>query len=417
MNLTAKLMADDLARACADAMWKEDDASQGLGMEIVEIKAGEATLAMTVQPHMVNGHGIAHGGFIFTLADSAFAFACNSHNERTVAAQCDISFIRPGKLGDRLVATAREISRTGRSGIYDVSVTVDDDRDRRIARSFPQHRRRTGCHAGRPDRNENIEDLEETCDGFDQPSIRKAAAIAPRWTRPNAPRATKSSRCRPKRLAWSLAHAYDNVAHYRKAFDKAGVHPSDFRQLSDLAKFPFTIEDRSARQLSLQHVRGAAREAGARSTPPPAPPASRSWSATPGPISRPGRIVMARSIRAAGGRSGMIIHNAYGYGLFTGGLGVHYGAERLGCTVMPISGGMTERQVQLINDFKPDIIMVTPSYMLAILDEFKRQGLDPRQSLAEDRHLRRRALDQRDARRDRRRRSTWTPPTSTACRR
>src|SRR5439155_24018657 len=89
---------------------------------------------------------------------------------------------------------------------------------------------------------------------------------------------------------------------------------------------------------------------------------------------------MARSIRAAGGRSGMIIHNAYGYGLFTGGLGVHYGAERLGCTVVPVSGGMTERQVQLINDFKPDIITVTPSYMLAILDEFKRQGLDPRQS-------------------------------------
>ena len=110
---------------------------------------------------------------------------------------------------------------------------------------------------------------------------------------------------------------------------------------------------------------------------------------------------MARSIRAAGGRTGMIIHNAYGYGLFTGGLGVHYGAERLGCTVVPISGGMTERQVQLINDFKPDIITVTPSYMLAILDEFKRQGLDPRKSSLKIRHLRRRALDQCDARRDR----------------
>jgi acyl-CoA thioesterase len=95
-------------------------------MEILQIKAGEATLTMTVKPHMVNGHGIAHGGFIFTLADSAFAFACNSYNERTVAAQCNISFIRPGKLGDRLVATAREISRTGRSGIYDVRVSVDD---------------------------------------------------------------------------------------------------------------------------------------------------------------------------------------------------------------------------------------------------------------------------------------------------
>jgi acyl-CoA thioesterase len=118
--------AADLARACAEAMWKEDDASKGLGMEILQIGPGEAVLTMTVKPNMVNGHGIAHGGFIFTLADSAFAFACNSHNERAVAAQGNISFIRPGKLGDRLVATAREISRTGRSGIYDIRVTVDD---------------------------------------------------------------------------------------------------------------------------------------------------------------------------------------------------------------------------------------------------------------------------------------------------
>ena len=126
MNVKATLSPDDLARACADAMWKEDDASKGLGMEIVGIKPGVAILTMTIRPHMVNGHGIAHGGFIFTLADSAFAFACNSHNDRTVAAQCHISFIRPGKLGDRRVATAREISRTGRSGIYDVRVSVDD---------------------------------------------------------------------------------------------------------------------------------------------------------------------------------------------------------------------------------------------------------------------------------------------------
>jgi acyl-CoA thioesterase len=126
VNVKAPLSPDDLARACADAMWKEDDASKGLGMEIVQVKAGEATLTMTVKPHMVNGHGIAHGGFIFLLADSAFAFACNSHNEKAVAAQGNISFIQPGKLGDRLVATAREISRTGRSGIYDVRVTAND---------------------------------------------------------------------------------------------------------------------------------------------------------------------------------------------------------------------------------------------------------------------------------------------------
>ena len=127
MNVKATLSPDDLARACADAMWKEDDASSGLGMKIVEIAPGRATLTMTVRPDMVNGQRIAHGGFIFTLADSAFAFACNSHNARAVAAQGHITFIKPGKLGDVLVATAREVSRRGRSGIYDVRVTSGDD--------------------------------------------------------------------------------------------------------------------------------------------------------------------------------------------------------------------------------------------------------------------------------------------------
>jgi acyl-CoA thioesterase len=149
VNIKATPSPDDIARACAEAMWREDDASSGLGMAIVEVKSGLATLAMTVQPHMVNGQRIAHGGFIFTLADSAFAFACNSHNERAVAAQCDISFIRPGKLGDRLVATAREISRSGRSGIYDVRGGWH--RDCRVSRAFPHHRRRMA--AGDRDRH------------------------------------------------------------------------------------------------------------------------------------------------------------------------------------------------------------------------------------------------------------------------
>jgi acyl-CoA thioesterase len=126
VNVKATLSPEDLARACADAMWREDDASKGLGMQIAEIGPGRATMTMTVRPEMVNGQRIAHGGFIFTLADSAFAFACNSHNERAVAAQGNITFIRPGKLGDTLVASAREISRSGRSGIYDVRVTVND---------------------------------------------------------------------------------------------------------------------------------------------------------------------------------------------------------------------------------------------------------------------------------------------------
>src|ERR1700761_8475470 len=182
-----------------------------------------------------------------------------------------------------------------------------------------------------------------------------------------------------KRLAWSLGHAYGNVAHYRKIFDKAGVHPSDFKELRDLAKFPFTVKS-DLRDNYPFNMFAVPREKLVR------------VHASSGTTGKPivvgytrGDIdtwstVMARSIRAAGGRTGMIIHNAYGYGLFTGGLGAHYGAEQLGCTVVPVSGGMTERQVQLINDFKPDIITVTPSYMLAILDEFKRQGLDPRQS-------------------------------------
>ena len=140
MNVKATLSPDDLARACADAMWKGDDASSGLGMKIVEVGPGRATLTMKVQPHMVNGQRIAHGGFIFTLADSAFAFACNSHNEKAVAAQGNITFIKPGKLGDELVATAREISRSGRSGIYDVQVTAGGE----VIAEFRGHSRTIG---------------------------------------------------------------------------------------------------------------------------------------------------------------------------------------------------------------------------------------------------------------------------------
>ena len=147
--MNVALSPDEIARACADAMWKEDDASSGLGMKIVEVKPGQATMTMTVAPHMVNGQRIAHGGFIFLLADSTFAFACNSRNQRAVAAQCDITFIRPGKLGDVLVATAREISRSGRSGIYDISVTAGDARDRGVPRSLPHHRRDVAADCGR----------------------------------------------------------------------------------------------------------------------------------------------------------------------------------------------------------------------------------------------------------------------------
>src|SRR5690242_8836623 len=179
-----------------------------------------------------------------------------------------------------------------------------------------------------------------------------------------------------ERLQWTLRHAYANVPHYRAAFDAAGVHPDDCRELRDLARFPFT----GKADLRANYPFGmfaVPREQVVR------------VHASSGTTGRPTVVgytkqdiahwsdVMARSIRASGGRPGDIVHVAYGYGLFTGGLGAHYGAERLGCTVVPVSGGMTERQVMLINDFQPTIIMVTPSYMLAIVDEMRRQGVDP----------------------------------------
>src|ERR671932_649323 len=180
-----------------------------------------------------------------------------------------------------------------------------------------------------------------------------------------------------QRLQWSLRHAYENVPHYRQSFDATGVHPDDCRTLADLSKFPFT----SKQDLRDNYPFGmfaVPREQVAR------------VHASSGTTGRPTVVgytredvdtwasLMARSIRAAGGRRGDVVHVAYGYGLFTGGLGAHYGAEALGCTVVPVSGGMTERQALLIQDFRPDVIMVTPSYMLAIVDELERQGVDPR---------------------------------------
>ncbi|MFH8475961.1 phenylacetate--CoA ligase PaaK [Streptomyces sp. NPDC018000] len=180
-----------------------------------------------------------------------------------------------------------------------------------------------------------------------------------------------------ERLRATLHHAYENVGHYRAAFDKAGLHPDDCRTLADLARFPFTTKA----DLRDNYPFGMFAVPEER---------VRRIHASSGTTGRPTVVgytqrdldtwadVVARSIRAAGGRPGQKVHVAYGYGLFTGGLGAHYGAERLGCTVIPASGGMTARQVQLIQDFRPEIIMVTPSYMLTLLDEFERQGVDPR---------------------------------------
>ena len=182
-----------------------------------------------------------------------------------------------------------------------------------------------------------------------------------------------------QRLRQTLEHAYENVPHYRQAFDAKGVHPSDLKQLSDLAKFPFTVK-KDLRDNYPFGMFAVPREQVARihaSSGTTGKPTVVGYTA--GDISRWADLV-ARSIRAAGGRAGDMIHIAYGYGLFTGGLGAHYGAERAGCTVIPMSGGQTEKQVQLIRDFGPSLIMVTPSYMQVIIEEFQRQGLDPRES-------------------------------------
>jgi phenylacetate-CoA ligase len=180
-----------------------------------------------------------------------------------------------------------------------------------------------------------------------------------------------------KRLKWTLNHTYKNVAHYKSEFDKAGVHPDDLRSLSDLAKFPFTVKDDLRRNFPYglfavprEKVRRLHASSGTTGKPTVVGYTAQDismWS-----------DVVARSLRAAGCQPGMLVQNSYGYGLFTGGLGAHYGAERLGCTVIPVSGGMTERQVRIVSDFQPDVISVTPSYMLAILDEFHAQKVDPR---------------------------------------
>lgn len=180
-----------------------------------------------------------------------------------------------------------------------------------------------------------------------------------------------------ERLRTTLRHAYENVPFYRSAFDAAGLRPEDCRTLADLSRFPFTAKTDLRDHYPFGMFAVPERDV-------------RRIHASSGTTGRPTVVgyterdldtwadVVARSIRAAGGRPGHKVHVAYGYGLFTGGLGAHYGAERLGCTVIPASGGMTARQVQLIQDFRPEIIMITPSYMLTLLDEFERQGVDPR---------------------------------------
>ena len=185
-----------------------------------------------------------------------------------------------------------------------------------------------------------------------------------------------------ERLRDTLTRAHENVPHYRRAFDEAGVHPSEVTSLADLARLPFTTKEDLRRnypfgmfavpRTQVNRVHASSGTTGRPTVVGYTAEDLATWAE-----------VMARSIHAAGGRPGDIVHVAYGYGLFTGGLGAHYGAERLGCTVVPVSGGMTPRQVQLIVDFGPRVIMVTPSYFLAILDEMEEQGVDPRSTSLE----------------------------------
>ncbi|TVT52554.1 phenylacetate--CoA ligase [Amycolatopsis rhizosphaerae] len=182
-----------------------------------------------------------------------------------------------------------------------------------------------------------------------------------------------------ERLQWTLRHAYANVPFYRRKFDEAGVHPDDCRELADLAKFPCTtkhdLRDNypfgmfAVPQEQVRRIHASSGTTGKPTVVGYTAEDLDTWA-----------TVMARSIFAAGGRPGHKVHVAYGYGLFTGGLGAHYGVEKLGATVIPASGGMTARQVQIITDFRPEVIMVTPTYMLTLLDEFERQGIDPRSS-------------------------------------
>ena len=201
----------------------------------------------------------------------------------------------------------------------------------------------------------------------------------PGWIRSSTPAATRSRPCSWSGSSGRSAMPTRTCPHYKKAFDAAGVHPEDLQQLSDIARFPFTTKQ-DLRDNYPFGMFAVPRERVSRVH------ASSGTTGKPTVVGYTARDLdnwanlVARSIRAAGGKSGDIVHVAYGYGLFTGGLGAHYGAERLGCTVVPMSGGQTEKQVQLINDFRPDIIMVTPSYYCNILEEQRRQGMDPRQS-------------------------------------
>ena len=301
------------------------------------------------------------------------------------------------------MARAVERQRSGRSGIYDVTVTREEGN---VIAEFRGHSRTIeGELAGR--REDRLRRREATMvDRNYKPYGLEPIETASR---------DEIAALQTQRLKWSLQHVYDNVPAYKKKFDAAGVTPSDFKRIEDLAKFPFTtkhdLRDNypfglfAVPQDKIARIHASSGTTGKPTVVGYTKKDIDTWSG-----------LMARSIRASGGRPGMKVHISYGYGLFTGGLGAHYGAEALGCTVIPVSGGMTERQVQLITDFKPDIIMVTPSYMLAILDEFRAKGLDPRAIVAARSGFSAPSPGPIPCARKSKRRSASTRSISTACR-
>jgi phenylacetic acid degradation protein PaaD len=327
------------AQGQADAMLASDTASRSLGMQVTGVSPGRATVTMTVTAAMVNGHGICHGGYVFLLADSAFAFACNTHGVPVVASGADVSFLAPVREGDVLVAHGVERVLRGRSGLYDVTVLRDDEpvaEFRGRSRALPPPR--PAPTAGpRPDRRR------QSC--VTSPPTRAAS------TRSRPPPATRSPPC-----SWSGCAGACSTPRPRPALPvgvrRGGRLPRRPARARRPAHFPFTTKaDLRANypfgmfavpQEQVSRIHASSGTTGQPTVVGYTSHDVRTWA-----------HVVARSIRAAGGRPGMKVHVAYGYGLFTGGLGAHYGAERLGCTVIPVSGRADARQVRLITDFRP----------------------------------------------------------------
>jgi phenylacetic acid degradation protein PaaD len=317
-------------------MFANDNASKGLGMRIVEVGPGQATIEMRVRPDMLNGHAICHGGLHGHAGRfPPSAFACNSYNELTVASGFAIDFIAPAREGDLLTARCFEVSKAGRTGVYDTEIT--NQRGERVAISAAAPTPPRAAPPSRPEPNAK-EPRTPSCQHPAPPP-----AISNRFETASRDEITA---LQVQRLRDTLQRAYDNVPHYRQAFDAKACSRAISRRSPTSRNFPFTVKS-DLRDNYPFGMFAVPRQQVARIH------ASSGTTGKPTVVGYTKKDIdtwadlVARSIRAAGGRAGDLIHIAYGYGLFTGGLGAHYGAERAGCTVVPMSGGQTEKQVQL----------------------------------------------------------------------